>query len=372
MSGKLRFDERDAIQRAIAWLHERLPEAWEVGPAAWLAGAGAPQVDGAIEIRGGQSTATLVVEAKASFQPRDVERLQSGSMGALLRLQRATLLVVAPWLSQRARERLEEAGINFLDYTGNALIKLEYPALFVKSDGATRNPRPETRGVVGLGGRKAGRLIRLLTDVKPPYGVGEIAVATALTPGYVSRLLDTLDREALVERSRRGRVESVDLPALVRRWAQSYDLFESNEATTYVAPNGADDALAGLASLLEPTGATVTGSFAAIERAPVAASALLAVYTDDAAPLIETLGLLPADEGANVMLLKPFDPVARERTWDQANLRYAALSQVAVDCLTGNGRMPAEGVALLEWMVANEDRWRAESLDAVRACDAGR
>ena len=39
--------------------------------------------------------------------------------------------------------------------------------------------------------------------------------------GYVSRVPDTLDDEALVDRSIRGRVESVDVPRLLRRWAQT-------------------------------------------------------------------------------------------------------------------------------------------------------
>ena len=36
--------------------------------------------------------------------------------------------------------------------------------------------------------------------------------------------------------------------------------------------------------------------------------------------------------------------------------------------LTGNGRMPSEGEALLNWMLANEQEWRLNSLaDAVEA-----
>jgi hypothetical protein len=37
---------------------------------------------------------------------------------------------------------------------------------------------------------------------------------------------------------------------------------------------------------------------------------------------------------------------------------YAAPSQVAVDLLTGPGRSPAEGQALLDWMESNEPAWR--------------
>lgn len=40
-------------------------------------------------------------------------------------------------------------------------------------------------------------------------------------------------------------------------------------------------------------------------------------------------------------------------------ITYAAASQVAVDLLTGPGRGPAEGDALIEWMEQNEDAWRS-------------
>jgi hypothetical protein len=75
----------------------------------------------------------------------------------------------------------------------------------------------------------------------------------------------------------------------------------------------------------------------------------------------------PADEGANVALLRPFDPLVFERESIEDGLRYAAPSQTAVDCLTGNGRMPAEGEALIEWMETHEDAWRALSLEALES-----
>jgi hypothetical protein len=39
-------------------------------------------------------------------------------------------------------------------------------------------------------------------------------------------------------------------------------------------------------------------------------------------------------------------------------VRIAAVSQVAVDLLTGPGRNPSEATALLDWMTANESAWR--------------
>jgi hypothetical protein len=82
------------------------------------------------------------------------------------------------------------------------------------------------------------------------------------------------------------------------------------------------------------------------------------------------LELLPADEGSNVALLRPYDTVVWDRTTVDDGLRYVAPSQIAIDCLTGNGRMPAEGQALIQWMVENESLWRLPSLASVSPAKA--
>ena len=194
--------------------------------------------------------------------------------------------------------------------------------------------------------------------------MSEIAAVTGLAAGYVSRLLDALDHEALIERARRGRVEEADIAGLLRRWAESYDVLQTNEASLFLAPSGAKEALTQLAGAIP---VAVTGSFAALRLAPVAAPALLIAYSSDIETVAGELGLLPADEGANVALLRAFDPIVWERGGEDSGVRYVAPSQAAVDCLTGNGRMPAEGEALIAWMTENEPRWRLSSIDDLRS-----
>lgn len=198
--------------------------------------------------------------------------------------------------------------------------------------------------------------------MRPPYGVREFAEASGVVVSWVSRLLESLDREALIERTARGRVESVDVSRLLRRWAEAYDVFKTNQAKTFLAPRGASRALEDLKAVASRGQLTITGSFAAVRVAPVAAPALVVAYTDDVDSVSRELRLLPADEGGNVVLLSPYDPVVWDRNESGDGLRYVAPSQIAIDCLTGNGRMPAEGEALIEWMVANESQWRLDSL----------
>ncbi len=75
----------------------------------------------------------------------------------------------------------------------------------------------------------------------------------------------------------------------------------------------------------------------------------------------DQLGLTPTDTGSNVLFIEPKDPVVFARSRAEEGLRRVAASQCAADLLTGPGRNPAEGEALLTWMEQNEGEWRYAS-----------
>ncbi len=373
MSANTATQEITLVDTAVSLLDELLPRGWAAERSAWnIAGpnGGEPTtIDPVITLTGSNSTATFVVEAKPSVSPRDVERLMAGLSRTLRSFSRVAVIVVAPWLSPRTQELLRREEINYIDLTGNVWVQADHPAVFIRTVGAARNPEPAAREVARLRGPKAGRLVRALIDVRPPYGVRDLAESIGLTAGYVSRLLDSLDRDALVNRSRKGEVVAVDYPALLRRWVDTYDVLKSNEPRRFVAPEGPRKSLASLRSIPSISQVAVTGSFAAGRIAPVAAPALLLAYTTDTAATAEALNLLPADEGANVILLRPFDETVWSRLDRDEGISYVAPSQAAADCLTGTGRMPAEGEALLTWMTENDERWRVASLRDLEARD---
>lgn len=362
-------EETALVDQAISWLTTELGPAFTIERSPRSVPGHSERVDDLVDIRTQYHQATLAVEARQTITPRDADRMLAGKVDMLARLANIRFLVIAPWISPRTRELLTARDVNYVDLTGNSRIRLDNPPVHIRTDGAAHDPTPSRRGVARLRGPKAGRLVRLLTEVAPPYGVREVASKANLAPGYVSQLLDALDGKALVERDGKGRVRYVDFTRLLARYAQAYELFRSNDATRYIARAGASRAIEGIASLPTPT--VITGSFAAARLAPVAAPTLLAIYCADVAATTRGLDLLPADEGANVVLLRPYDPAAWDRSMPVNGARYAAPAQVALDCLSGNGRMPAEGEALLEWMSANEERWRARSLSDVEPYGRG-
>ncbi|WP_405142138.1 winged helix-turn-helix domain-containing protein [Sphaerisporangium sp. NBC_01403] len=284
----------------------------------------------------------------------------------------ASAVVIAPWLSPRTRELLSRWDCGYLDLTGNVSFTMRRPAVVIRTDGAARDPRGRRgSGGRGLRGLRAGRLVRALADVRPPYRAAELAQAVALSPPYVSRLLDVMEEEGLIRR-RDKVVTKVDWESLLRARASATSLLKTGDFRSLLAPNGLDSFLEWLSGQeqLRPSVA-VTGPVAAAAVAPLAIGGQAVLYTrgDVQNDLIAEQGLLAVDQGADVLLIEARDPVMFTGLRLIQGLPHVALSQLALDCLSGSGRMPAAGEAVLDHMRDHEKQWRMESLDQLR-CDA--
>ena len=349
-----RNSETKLLSDAVQLLRDRLSSAWRVEREPIAPGPGRP--DAILTVTAPDGTErTIVVEAKRSVEPRDVDRIVK-----VLRNSGAGIpFVVAPFLSPATRARLIERETSYADSTGNLRLAMDDPLVLIETGGAERDPAPPQRPLRSLKGRGAGRCVRALCDFVPPYGVRDLAKTAGLSPATLSRVTDLLARELLVERGARGDVQGVDVPGVIRRWAKDYGFQRSNTVETFLEPRGVD-------SLREKLGSVTlayvaTGSLVAVAVAPIAAPRLIQLYVRDAGAAAQALSLRPTEDGANVMLAEPFDPVVFDRTTKRGEITSAALSQVAADLLTGPGRSPSEGEALLEWMEANPDAWRIRS-----------
>ena len=261
------------------------------------------------------------------------------------------------YASRMAQERLRAAGVSYLDLTGNTWIRLPRPAVFIEREGAKSDPDPPRRRVQSLKGAKAARIVRGLCDWRSPVGVRELARRTQTDAGYVSRVLSFLEDEDIVVRGTAGDVAEVRWRDLLQRWGADYSLTGANRSVTFLAPRGLSHLQERLAVFDEPY--AVTGSFAVPPDAQVAPGRTLSCYVSAPESAAERLDLRPADAGVNVLLLEPFDEVVFQRTRNERGQVLVALSQCAIDLLTGSGREPAQAEALMNWMVDHEDAWRA-------------
>ncbi len=354
--------EREVIDRAASAIRNRLPEGWAFEVLLEVASAGGRRADAVFQIEASaQASATVFVEAKTAVEARDVpglsRRLRGFTEGASPSPS-SRGLVAARYLSAPVRERLREEGLNYVDATGNLLLSLEKPALFLRDVGAARDPwRGPGRPRDSFRGPIAARVIRTLVDFAPPMSVPQLIERSGASTGAVYRVVDFLERQDLLEREPRKPITRVSWREILERWSRDYDLNLGEAQARLLAPRG-------IASVRERLGEVrdidyvLTGSSAAAYFEEYAQARLALIYTDEPERLTERLDLRPVETGANVLLVRPQDKVVYERGEERDGVRIAAPSQIAVDLLSGPGRGPAEAQALLDWMERNESAWR--------------
>jgi hypothetical protein len=350
--------ESDVLRRAVEMLRERLPQSWQL-EAEFTAGRDS-RVDAELRLRAPDGDeVTVLVEAKRVLNTRDVPMAVEQLKRAVAdRSQEVGFLLVARYLAPATRERIAEAGAGYVDATGNVYIATDRPALLLRDRGADRDPwrgRGRPRGT--LKGPPAARVVRALIDFAPPYTVPEIANRSGASTGATYRVVKFLEEQELLERESQRPITGVDWRSLIERWSRDYGFAKSNTVATFLEPRGLPALTARLVD--EPNlEYAVTGSLAVQQVAPYAPARLAMLYVRDISEAAAVLKLRATPTGANVALAAGDYDVTFERTRLEDGLRIAALSQVAVDLLSGPGRNPSEATALIEWMERNESVWR--------------
>lgn len=341
------------IRDAVRSVRALLPDSWGVDHSAARAMPDL-RADGVIVLTSpeGQKV-SFIVESKRSLQ----------SLGPLLAQLRESaarspqpLLYVSEYIGPGLRDALAAEGISYADRTGWVRLTSESPLILLTGTGAAKSPRSGSRvTTTRLNGIAAGRIIRVLCTHQPPLTVRELAALAGVSPGSVSKLLPTLAREGIIDRSERGAVDAVRRRALITRWVQDYSFLGANTPPGhFLAPRGVDRTLRRLS---ETTGqVTVTGS-AAVRSwlpenvTPVVPLRLLALYADDPGALADELGLVLTDQAtANVVITTPQDRDVLEES-------HAPPALALADVLTLPGRGDAEAEQFLDILSRTDPSW---------------
>ncbi len=333
--------KRRVRQRGCDLISERLPPGWK------LVDRGG---DGVVLIAPDGRRSQLVVES--------VQRLVGREASDIIHRRSTGAVVMARYLSAPVRQRLSEAGVSYVDATGNMRVAVDDPAVYLFDRGAERDPwRGPGRPRSALTGEPAARVVRTLVDTDQEWTMRQLVAAAQTSTGSAYRVVDFLDQDGLIRRNQ-GRVIVDEWEPLLRRWAHDYDTWSMNRLTRWIAPRGRDRLLATILEQ-ESGGYALTGSIAAqawVETAPVR---LVAAYVTDAIAFGERWGLQPTEAEPNVVLIEPtYESVFDRSTTLAGGWMAVAPSQVAVDLINGPGRSPQEAEALIGWMRAHESAWR--------------
>lgn len=348
--------EAEVLRAGVAILKDRLPAGWGARLSEELPDRG---FDALLTVTAPDGTsATLLLEARRVVEGRDVAEARERLARYVQQTPGACGVVVARYLSSPVRKRLADAGLSYVDATGNVLVNVARPGLYVATDGADHDPwRGPGRPRGTLKGAPAARVVRALLDHDRSWAIRELVRVTGGSMGSAYRVIEFLESENLAIRDESGAVSVPDWAALLRRWSLDYAFVRNNDVTRWIAPRGLPDLLRRAAD--SSVRYAVTGTLAAAEWAAYAPARSAMIYVADADEAAGAWGLRAADAGANVMLGEPQIDVAFARTLVTAgDLVVAAPTQVAVDLMTGPGRNPNEAEELIEWMARHEPSWR--------------
>jgi len=350
--------ESEVLRRCAAQIANRLPRGWT---ATLVDQPGNVQGDGVIEITSPSlERAELHLEVKRTVDGRDVGEVKRRLGGRISAPTRSRGVVMATYLSPQVRSRLDDAGLSFVDATGNIRVELTQPALFIADRGADKNPwRGPGRPRGTLKGEPAARVVRALADFDRSWRMRDLVAVAGTSTGAAYRVVAYLERAGLALRDEDGTVRVKDWGQLLRSWSSDYSLMESSRVTRWIAPRGIPGLLSRMAQDRPEGKYALSGTLAAAHWAEYAPATLAIIYTTDAEAAARRWGLQPTEAGANTVLAEPKYDVVLDRAWsNDKGIVIAAASQVFVDLLTGPGRSPTEAEALIAWMERHESAWR--------------
>lgn len=218
-------------------------------------------------------------------------------------------LVVVPFMGEVGRERCAEAGIAWLDLSGNA--RISAPGLRISIEGKPnrykRRGRPSTAFA-----RKSSRITRwLLMHPGEAFSQREIVRATGMDEGYASKVFGKLEEDDLITRDDGGAIRARDPGLLLDAWREDYDFFKHYLIRGHVPARSGDALLRQLADVLNQASVSyaATGLAAAWLLDRFAGFRIVTLYlAEEPAPgVLEALSFREETRGANVWFVLPND-----------------------------------------------------------------
>ena len=257
-------------------------------------------------------------------------------------------LVVVPYMGEVGRKRCEQAGVGWLDLSGNA--RIVAPGVHILVDG--RANRFKSRGRPSSAfAPKASRIARWLMIHHDRFLTQrEIALATDIDEGYTSRVVSRLEDENLVIRDDAGAIRPRDPSLLLDAWREEYDFEKHRILRGHVAARSGDTLLRSLAETLREyeVDYAASGLGAAWLITRFAGFRLVTAYLREQPPvaLLEGLSFREEARGANVWFVIPNDEGVFHGASEQDGVRCVHPVQVYLD-LGAHPERAAEAAAEL-------------------------
>jgi DNA-binding MarR family transcriptional regulator len=271
--------------------------------------------------------------------------------------KKAIPVVAVPYMGEVGRKLCDEAGVSWLDLSGNAHLSGP-PGLRVHIEGKPnlfkRPGRPRS-----VFAPKSARIARwLLMEPKRAFAQRELAKAAGLDEGFTSRIVRQLESQRLVAREPSGAVKTADFGAMLDAWREAYDFSKHHIVRGHIAARSSDEVLRQLAEQLKRAkiehaatglaGAWLLNQFAGFRLVVFYVARLPSAETQKA------MGFREESHGENVWLVVPNDEGVFHGTADREGIRCVHPVQAYLD-LKNHPERSAEAAEQLRRKFLNQE-----------------
>ncbi len=153
----------------------------------------------------------------------------------------AVPVVVVPFMGEVGRQICDEAGVSWLDLSGNAHIVAAGLRIHIEGKpNAYRRPgRPST-----VFAPRSSRIVRqLLMEPGRRLHQRELASVAGLDEGFTSRIVHKLEADGLVERDAEGALHVTNFDLLLSAWRETYDFSKHQILRGHVSSRTSEEGL---------------------------------------------------------------------------------------------------------------------------------
>jgi len=264
-------------------------------------------LDAIVNVNFGDLSFKLIIEVSVhnslSIFSEKISRLKS-----VHRYNDMVPVILARYLSPQRQELCHNQGVCFIDLSGNVYLK--YKSFYVERMGF-RNKFPEKRIGRNPFSDKASLILRsILKDAEHLWGIREMAEATGLNPGYVSRIAEELEKRNYIVRAKNKlRLRSPE--GILDDWVRAYNFKKNKSVKYFCMTKSSSDILAKLSKIEIPgdIGYALSVQAGASLISPYSVFKEVHVYVrnqKDAEYFKKQLKLSSADQGANLVMMLPY------------------------------------------------------------------
>lgn len=299
--------------------------------------------EGEVEVRHGSDGCDLVASAagltfavevtRASAAGPVAAHAERATEAATALGQRAIPVVAVPFMGESGKRACQRAGVSWFDFSGNAhIIATGIRVLIAGRPNRFRSPgRPAS-----VFAPKSSRVARfLLMHPGEAATQREIARATGVSEGFISRIIGRLEEEHYVVRNGRGALSAKDPQLLLDAWRETYRFSKHTIIRGHVASRSGDALTRFVGDVLKATEVehAATGLSAAWQLTRFASFRIATFYLDDEPGecLRDRLGFREDPRGANLWLVVPSDAGVFQGAQDLDGVRCVHPLQAYLD-----------------------------------------